>query len=571
MHGGVMRSGSWRVLPFIVLLAVVPYLNSLDGDFVFDDADVISANPLIAGKGASALALFCAPAKLYRPVTMLTYLVNVRLGGGVVGYHLVNVALHALVTVAVFLLAWRLLESVTGATVAAALFAVHPIHTEAVSSIVGRAELLAALFALGSLLAWMWALDAPRRRVCWLMVSAIAMALGCLAKESALVAIPLCAAVYLWRAAGPPTFRWLRLLIPHVLVAVAYLPLRIWITGRIATADPPQFIDNPLAHVPLLPRLETALVVLWQYLSALTVPLRLSADYSFNEVPVVGSILEPRFLGAVVLFALLASVLALGIRRLPALLLAAAFIIISLSLTANILFPIGTIKAERLLYLPSFGWCLASGALFVAVPARRHRHAMAVIVLVIIAYAGRTWVRNRDWHDNVTLFAATVETSPHSAKAHHNLAVFTYDRQNDVDAAIAHFREALAIFPRDDRAAFGLGKMYEAKGMEDAALSWYARALELNPEFVSARLNTGAIRYRRGEYADAEGAFRAGLEMEPTNLRLLIGLSLVRLAQGRRAEAQAIVDRAAARMDGDPESAQLIAGATRMLQEAPPR
>ena len=146
--GGASRSA------VIAVAAIVPYLNALPADFTFDDVGVISENVAVQIHPAADLLTYVYyPGGLYRPLTMLTYAANASIDARPWGYHLVNVVLHALVSIAVFFLARRLLDSAVAATVAALLFAVHPIHTEAVTGIVGRAELLAALGVLVSLLA----------------------------------------------------------------------------------------------------------------------------------------------------------------------------------------------------------------------------------------------------------------------------------------------------------------------------------------------------------------------------------------------------------------------------------
>ncbi|HXQ21376.1 MAG TPA: tetratricopeptide repeat protein, partial [Candidatus Acidoferrales bacterium] len=338
---------------------------------------------------------------------------------------------------------------------------------------------------------------------------------------------------------------------------------RMFVLGLVTLPDEPQILDNPLVHVQLAPRLETALVVIWQYLSQLALPLHLSADYSFNAVPVVSSVRDPQFLGAAVLFTALATLLALNGRRAPTLVLAAVFAALPMALTANILFPIGTIKAERLLYLPSVGWCLACGWLITQVR-RRQAWAVAVITLVVVAYAGRTWMRNRDWQNDLTLFAATVQTVPGDAKAQYNLAK-AYEDRGRLDAAMQHFRAALAIYPLDADSAFGIGRIYDKQGLENDALNWYGRATELNAGLADAHLNIGVIRYRRGDLAVAEREFRSGLDSEPDNPRLLIGMSLVRAAQGHHAEAEETFNRVEAMAHTDVDILKLLAQARQIL------
>jgi Flp pilus assembly protein TadD len=564
--------GRRRLVVVIVgALAIFPYLNALGGDFTFDDLGVIVGNPMISGANASAVGLMTTARylgePLYRPLTMLSYLANARLSGVPVGYHLVNLCLHVLVTLAVFRLAEMLLESALAATVTAALFAVHPLHTEAVTNIVGRAELLATLLVLASLLASARAGrlggGAGRR---WVFVSLAALVAALLAKESALAAVPLSAIVQLWARPASRARERVAICLLYGLLAVAYLLLRLLLVGALTLPVKPDLLDNPLAHVSVLPRLATALVIVREYLAALVFPLCLSADYSFNQIPVVTSLLDRRLVGAVAVFVALAAMVVVGWRRAPALPLAAAFMFVPLALTANVFFPIGTIKAERLMYLPSFGWCLAWGWFVMRWSRGQRQWCLWVVVLVVSAYAGRTWMRNRDWQNNFTLFSAAVRTSPRSAKAHHNLAV-TYDERGEAGAAMLHFHRALAIDPAYGEAAFGIGRIYQEKGLDGAALYWYAQATKLDWRLAQAHLNAGAIHYHRGDVSAAESAFRAGLESAPDDARLLVGLSLALVGQGRNAQARAVVERTAPLVQADPAMAEQLAAARRALEE----
>src|SRR2546427_560164 len=137
-------------LAAVVVAAVLPYLDSLQGAFVFADFGLVTQTPS-AAPGMPLLAWFTRPSttgSLYRPLTMVSYGLNALLGPDPLSYHLVNVALHALAAFAAFSLARSLLRSTPAAGVAALLFAVHPVHTEPVANIAGRSEVLAGLFSL---------------------------------------------------------------------------------------------------------------------------------------------------------------------------------------------------------------------------------------------------------------------------------------------------------------------------------------------------------------------------------------------------------------------------------------
>ncbi|GIW40566.1 MAG: hypothetical protein KatS3mg076_1143 [Candidatus Binatia bacterium] len=522
-----------RLVLCLSLLASLPFANAPGNGFTFDDHLFVESNPAVSAKGFPYRAFLEAfePGHLYRPLTVLSYWIQRRWLPGAAAFHSVNVALHVVVSCLVFLLARRRLSR-PAAFAAAALFAVHPVHTEAVTSVVGRAESLAAGGVLATLLCVGRSLESPNPRF-WSLAASFFFACALLSKEHAFVALLLAPAFFL--PARKPA-EWRRLvatLLPSVAVGCLYLAWRWALLGSLGLPEPPDFLDNPAAYSPPAWRIATAAVVLSDYVRLFLWPLRLSADYSFPQVPPVRALSDPRLLAAVLLFAS-SGLLALATRnRLPEIGRGVALAGLSFALTANVFFPIGTIEAERLLYLPSVFLCLALGS---AVAAAAHGHPRPTAALFCAAcalLACRTWMRNADWKSDLTLFRATVATSPRSAKAHHNLAV-VYADLGDPVRATAHFERAWRLHPSYAEAAFGVGRMYEIRGFLSTALGWYERAARIDPSLWKAHLNRGVLHYNRGAYREAEAAFREGLALVPRDARLLTGLGLSRLALGDR-------------------------------------
>ena len=196
IDGDARRTISKRALLLLVVLAMLPYANALSAGFTFDDEPDIQKNPAITGglDLARIVAAPLPPGTIYRPFAVLTFALNERLApGNTVAYHGVNVLLHAGVAVLVFVLAIRLFGSVRTAQIAAVLFALHPVHTEAVTSLVGRTELLAALFGLAAILSMDRADTAAHwpARVSLYLLSLTSFSLALFSKESALVVVPL--------------------------------------------------------------------------------------------------------------------------------------------------------------------------------------------------------------------------------------------------------------------------------------------------------------------------------------------------------------------------------------------
>ncbi|HUE29632.1 MAG TPA: tetratricopeptide repeat protein, partial [Verrucomicrobiae bacterium] len=391
-----------------------------------------------------------------------------------------------------------------------------------------------------------------------------AFAAALLSKESAFVNIALVALVSLW-IERPRLLTVVRRVFPYVALGVAFVALRRFAVGALTLAEPPPFIDNPLAHVGSLARLATALVVLGDYGSVLVLPLRLSADDSFDQVPVVHSLADPRLVGATAVMLALAVALVAARRRAPVLPFAALFFVAAIALTSNVCFPIGTIKAERMLYLPSFSCCLAGGWLLRRWTGRARGTRPLVVALLLLGLAGRTWVRNADWKDNYTLFTKTVETSPGSARAHANAAA-VHGAAGDLDFAEEHFRAAVAIYPQFGPALVGLAQVSEVRGAREDAIHWYSEAIRLDPRNLEPYLRLGELLLQAGDAHRAEEVYRAGLGRVPNHPLLLLGVASSLARQGDRSRANEFLARAEANPSLPPDIARRARALRRELQ-----
>jgi hypothetical protein len=469
----------------VALAALAVYWNSLVGGFVFDDTSLVVANPVIRSLDpGSLLQMFSSHywqtvsvhGGLYRPLVVLSYALNYAAGGlNPWGYHFVNVLLHICNTVLVLLIVEALFHDGTFAFWSALFFALHPIRAEAVAYVIGRAESLAALFFM---LAWLCYL---RRRS---VLAGIALLLAVLSKESAFtfLAVPLLAD---WvERCRPEIKRYLSL----AAAAVLALAVRYVVLGGVAplaiTAS-----SNPLARESAAPRILTATCVFARYVWLLIFPVPLSADYSFNQIPVVHSAWNPCFaIGAAVLAAL-AAALAWSFRRAPALFFCGAFFAATFSLTSNFIRPIGTVMAERLLYLPSLGFtcALAYGIARARQMPRRREAVTAAAVVLALFYGGRTMLRNADWKDHLSLFASAAEVSPNSSLVQANLANALLYQRGDAAQAAEHALAAIRIEPGDPAAYMTLGDACRKLGQLDRAAAAYAEVERLAPGTAGAQ------------------------------------------------------------------------------------
>ncbi len=494
-RGAAFQGIAWPLA--VAVAAVVAHAVSLGGGFTGDDHAAIAANRLVTGP-LDLRRIFTTNYwwgfdeqldVLYRPVTVLVHHVVHHLGGGRAWvHHAANLLLHALVSLEVLALGRRLLPSTAAAAALGLMFAVHPLASEPVDALVGRADLLAALFGL----------EACRQHFRPGLGSAVASAgcaaLACLSKESAfpvLVWMVLADLVLRrgdWRVVVP---RWLAL---AVAMAVT-LGLRVHAVGSIGHVEPPPFSDNPLFHWTRASQVRTALAIAGRSLGAAALPVRLSADYSFDQIPEALSWLEPRVLVGLAGVVAMA-VAALSWRR-PRIAAAALFAALTYLPVSNLLVPMRTVTAERLLYLPLVG-VLALGVAGWEVLRRRRAVAARVLGLALCGLlAVRSAERALDWHDDLTLSEATALASPRSWRAQTMLAS-ALAKAGRAEDAEQHYRRALAIDPRvvdNDRA---LATLLARRGAAADAVEVLEAAVREGPRDGGTWLALAQLRLQLG-------------------------------------------------------------------------
>ena len=549
------------------MVSAAVYVNCLPNEFTQDDAYYIVRNEQIRDAPWSLFVQPYLDSPVYRPLTMLTYAVDFSIGGlDPRGFHLVSLLLHAAATLLLYALIRELLDPAHGAPMrggaeqarrhqdwsrgqgaafaAALLFAVHPIHTEAVAAAVGRAELLTAIFLFAA-----WLLHLRGRA--W--AAALGFLLALLSKESAAVflALPLL---------GDLTCRERRRWAAYALYGGAFL---LYAALRwVALGSPLEyigyvpFLDNPIADLPLSWRVLNALAVAWRYLGLQLFPARLSADYSFNAIPVARSLapLLPALLGTLALLGLWAW----SYRRAPHAFLAGAMYLAGFALTSNVLLPLPTILGERLAYVPSAGLCLLAGLGWAWFVERRRVAAIAILTMASVALAARTVVRNRDWRDNLTLFTAAVAATPENAKAHHNLGALL-SGQGDLDRARVELDTAYRIYPEYPDLLSSLGVLYFRMGDKTRAVSFLSEAVRLadpgNPNYDDLVINDAAMLLDVGRHEEALSLLDRVIATSPRAARAYFIRALLHIQRSERGGALADLQ-TALRLDPDNRRAQ---------------
>jgi len=558
----------------IAIVALAAYANSIKGLLFFDNREIILQNPLVQKRRQPAPdaredgtdrvgRIFSTdywsvhkPSNLYRPLTVLSYYLNYSVSDeappagrlmymetedakvSVESFHIVNMLIHALNGVLLYCLVLKLTSvgSPGGAAnapgrsaarpvsnrlialMSALLFVAHPITTEAVTNVVGRADLLVMMFCLAALLLHIRALERKSSaRILTNLLAAVCFALALLSKENAISFLALavvCDLVFARRAVGEkeklPFGR--RLLVRlknsyafYAVVAAGWFAARYFVLrGEGMHVGTP--VDNPIQMLGFLQREMTAVMILGFYLWRLVWPVTLSADYSYNQIAAVESFGDVRFLGALAAVIFVLALAAFLWRRDRAATFFILFFFIAIAPVSNIIVPIGTIAAERLLYLPSVAWsvCLAMFLFraFHKMPARARMVVPVVLLSVVTAlYGARTLIRNLDWQDPMTFWRATYATSPNSVRANTSYAMWL-------------FRDYERQYAKDNNLEKYMSGVKECSEMLENALD------EITEEFMGAHINLGLTYVKAGDAAkDFEEKERFYLRAEETMRR----------------------------------------------------
>ncbi|SPE43023.1 conserved membrane hypothetical protein [Candidatus Sulfopaludibacter sp. SbA3] len=558
----------WLASIGLCAAALAAFANSFSAGFTLDNRAIILEDPRLREATPQNLDLIFehtywwphGEAGLYRPATTLSYLFNYTvLGNGEqsAGYHWVNFLLHASNVLMLYFLASRLLRDFWPPVFVAALWAVHPVLTESVTNMVGRADLLSAAALLGGFLLYLKSAEsAGWRRGAWLAGLMGATAIGVFAKESAVV-IPGVIALYelaFWR--GRQQARGLLL---GCLATLPPLALMLYQRAQVLAASPPAafpFTDNPIVGTDFWTGRFTAAGVMARYLWLAIWPARLSTDYSYSQIPRASGGIQDWL--ALMVMLVLASAVLLLYRFNRTAFFFAGFAFVTFLPASNLLFPIGTIMAERLLYMPLAGImaCLVLAVYAASARLRMARAAPAVLCLFVLVFTLRTWARNADWQDDLTLARSAVEACPRSFKAHKILAVALLASDpghSNIDAVVDQATQAVALLDAlpdrlNDAASYRLaGAALLLKGNRQAdaqalplllrcARIASAEAQRANPnDDVHRLLSLAYLRLGQTQQSVAEAA--VARTREPMNPEVYRQLSSALLANRRPDEA----------------------------------
>lgn len=577
----------------LVIISLITYCNTLQNGYVLDDMAVIENNTLVKKGFASIPELLITPRfqgfehiinDSYRPLSLVTFAVEYQLFGPNPGVgHFLNILLFAGCVVFLFLFLNKLFNSEKTALVfiAAALFAVHPIHTEVVANIKSRDELLCFFFAFWSLNAF--ANYAAKGGGKQLAKGVFLLWLSYLSKETViafLFVIPIIFFTYLDNnKRRSSVITGATVAVSTVFLIIRAIVLRANDSGAIP------FLDNPLVNAPFFSeRLPTAIMVLGAYLKLLIIPYPLICDYSYNTIPTI-SFKDVTVWVSLAIYLSLAITAVYNIFRKtkdPAT-FGILFFLATIALFSNIPFLVYSEFAERLAFFASAGFCLGISYLlhhFLATEAKpflADKLLMAVAITICGVFAIVTIYRNADWESNYSLTISDVKKAPNNARLWHSMGYIllteVVNEEQDTAAkrqiatkGIADLERSLSIYPGNAKAHQDLGNFFRGLQAYDSAEVHLKEAVRLNPTSYIPVSDLGFVYFSEKKYEAAIALSQAALLKDQNNAGIINNIAICYLQMQKYDSAIMMVNKALAIEPGNKLSEQYLALAKHAME-----
>ncbi|XP_076023604.1 protein O-mannosyl-transferase TMTC1 isoform X2 [Genypterus blacodes] len=576
MRGGSLCAAARCAV--LVALCVLCYGNSLHGELVHDDVWAIINNPDVR-PGSSLWNVFTndfwgkrmadnTSHKSYRPLCILTFKLNILLGGMTPLYfHLINVCLHCAVTCLLMHTGEHcVFRDARLAFITALLFSVHPIHTEAVSGIVGRADVLACLLFLLTFHSYIrsvavcGSVDSLPSTVSLssLVVSLMLGTCAMLVKETGVTVFGVCV-LYdilvlchkpLSHLSGSRLRDLLRSCSPFIKRAflisayvVIIMSFRLWLMGGSMPLFSEQ--DNPASSSPhLLTRCLTYCYLLSFNAWLLLAPVMLCYDWQVGSIPLVESLGDIRNLATVLLAVVMVSLCVHCVSSLQEesreVVVGVLFLVFPFIPASNLFFRVGFVVAERVLYMPSMGCCILVVHGLSRLCSMLGRWGTTVLsismLLLLLLFSWRTVQQNHVWLSREALFRSGIQILPQNAKVHYNYANFLKDSGRSQEA-IHHYITALRLYPQHASAMNNLGTLTRDP---DEAEHYYRKALDTNPQHNRALFNLGNLLKSQGKENEAEALLKDSIRFGPHFADAYSSLASLYAEQKHFAEANAV-------------------------------
>ncbi len=568
-----------RMIAFVcAAIAFLLYANTLNHHYTVDDGTVIENNK-ITTKGISAIPeILTTPYRkgfwdrkegLYRPLSLVMFATEWQIAPHQPWLgHLINVLLYALTGFLLFYFLSALFNNQPPwlPFIATVLFIVHPIHTEVVANIKSRDEILCFIFSVAAF--YFLLIHARQSGTQNIIKSIVCYFFALLSKESAITLIAVFPLLLLFftEKKRNEIIKWSLL---YAGVVVLFMIIRYSVLKTVTGNYQLQLINNSLLGASdSIQRFATAVYIMGKYLLLLIAPVYLVFDYSYNTIPVV-SIASLQSLLPLLIYLFLIYYAIRNFNKKNPVAFGIIFFIITMSLVSNIFFLIEATLAERFLYMPSLGFCIGIISFLYQIFKPKKLSAnisfqksltaqpVALTILIVCAlFSIRTFARNMDWKDNLTLLSKDVKTSPNSARIHYaygsailvEQALKEKDenkKQNLLQSAINELEQGVALIPEYADAWYHLGVAYKEKKDAANAIRCFEKARSYRPfRTAEAYIASGLAYGASGKYDKAIADLTKATELDPKSSEAYNNLGLHYTDAGKIEEALKALNKA---------------------------
>jgi len=556
---------NWTPVYFLVIIfSFLLYANTINHDFTVDDGTVI-ANNSFTKKGVDGIkdiftnsyraGFWDRKEGLYRPLSVAMFAVEYQIGNGSpLAGHIMNILFYVLTSIVVLSVLKRILHNFHPLIpiAAALLFVAHPIHTEVVANIKSRDELLSFFFGILALKLLFNYLD--KNKIYWLALSCLAFMLSLFSKESSVTWL----GVYpfaLWFFTDKKLMDIVKISIPYLALFGLFLFIRTSILGTFTGEQEVLLINNSLVGAPnKASELATAFGILARYVGLLILPTSLVFDYSYNTIPNITFGNPLALVGLLITIGGLIYALRLLTKK-SLVSFAILFYLGSISLLSNLFLKLEATMGERFIYTASFGFCLLVALLldklFKVSNEKNKLNSFATILkpnsatilllVVLLTFSARTFSRNADWKDNLTLLSHDVNISSESARIRYAygsaLLVEKALKEKDnnqknlyLDQAIEQLTKGVSLIPNYNDAWYNLGIAYKEKNDFKNAVYAFEQARSYKAFDTEEKLSNAGIAYgNNGQLEKAITDLKAAIALNPNssdnfnNLALYLG------------------------------------------------
>lgn len=572
----------------IVVTVAVCYYKALDCGFVFDDMSAIVENKDLRPRTPVANLFWNdfwgTPMKMekshksYRPLCVLTFRMNYAISElEPMSYHLVNVVLHAIVCLLFMKVCNMFLKELTS-FLAALLFAVHPIHTEAVTGVVGRAEALSSIFFLAALITYSKC-TSYHGKIQWppLIGTVVMVTIAMLCKEQGITVIGVCCvyevfiaqrasfqellSILLSFVRGKPHIPpWLKNSIVRAIFLVGTTVFLLMARIKVMGAQLPVFTryDNPASMENAPARQLTYNYLLPINAWLLLFPSGLCCDWTMGTIPVISSVLDPRNLITIGFYAVLGKFIHFMLqqqdKRNRVIIMSLSLMILPFVPASNLFFPVGFVVAERILYTPSMGFSMLVALGFqILLDNKQNLKPLlwGMLSLLLLTHSVKTFVRNGDWESEYSIFRSALKVNTKNAKLFNNVghALEKYEKYAE---ALEYFEKAVSVQHDDIGAHINVGRTYNNLNMSKEAEAAYRRALSyfpqvqpgksyqarIAPNHLNVYLNLASLVSKDpSRLMEADKYLKTAVSMRPDYVQGYINRGDILVKQGQKEEA----------------------------------